>query len=186
MHDPQVLPADLPVPVGDGAADHMPGMAIPRLELPTTDGRGIDLAEAAASRLVLYLYPRTGQPGEEPPPGWDRIPGARGCTPEACGFRDAYDRIRACGARLIGLSSQTVAEQLELVQRLELRHPLASDPLFAFADAMRLPTFEVAGRRLYKRLTIVARGGRVEHVFYPVFPPDRHPAEVAAWLERHA
>jgi peroxiredoxin len=178
------LPAHLPVPVDDGAADHLEGMRMPPLELPTTDGLGVDLADAAAERLVLYVYPRTGVPGEEPIVGWDEIPGARGCTPQACAFRDHFDQLAALDARLLGLSVQTTAEQLEFAGRVGLPYPLASDPMLAVAAALSLPTFEVAGRPLYKRITLIAEHGKIVKVFYPVFPPDRNATEVIEWLRR--
>ena len=182
-HDPYTLPADLPVPEDDGAATHLVGMRVPRLELPTTDQRALDLAEAAQQLLVLYVYPRTGKPGEPLPAGWDEIPGARGCTPQACSFRDLHAEIVAEGAHTLGLSAQPVAEQLEVVERLGLPYALASDPLLTVAAALRLPTFEVDGMRLYKRLTLIAEGGEILKVFYPVFPPDRNAAEVLEWLQ---
>jgi peroxiredoxin len=183
MTDPYTLPADLPVPVDDGAASHLVGMRVPRLELPTTDRRALDLAEAAQRLLVLYVYPRTGRPGEPLPSGWDEIPGARGCTPQACAFRDLHAEIVAEGAHTLGLSAQPVAEQLEVVERLGLPYALASDPLLTVAEALRLPTFEVDGMRLYKRLTLIADQGEIVKVFYPVFPPDRNAAEVLSWLQ---
>ena len=177
------LPPDLPAPEDDGAADHLVGTRIPRLELPTTDGHGTDLADVAQRLLVVYAYPRTGRPGEELPPGWDDIPGARGCTPQSCSFRDHHAEIAALGARVIGLSAQTTAYQAEVAERLGLPYPLASDPLLTVADALRLPTFEVEGiGRLYKRLTFIAREGEIVKVFYPVFPPDRNAQEVVNWL----
>jgi peroxiredoxin len=181
--DPYTLPADLPVPEDDGAAAHLPGATIPRLELPTTDQLALDLAEAAQHLLVLYIYPRTGKPGEPLPTGWDDIPGARGCTPQACSFRDLHTEIAAHGAHTLGLSAQNVADQHEVVERLGLPYALASDPLLALAEALGLPTFEVDGMRLYKRLTLIADAGKVEHVFYPVFPPDRNAQDVLSWLQ---
>jgi peroxiredoxin len=181
--DPYTLPPDLPAPVDDGAAAHLTGATIPRLELPTTDQRALDLAEAAQQLLVLYIYPRTGRPGEPLPTGWDEIPGARGCTPQACSFRDLRSEIAAFGAHTLGLSAQPVAEQAEVVERLGLPYALASDPLLTVAEALRLPTFEVDGMRLYKRLTLIAAAGKIEHVFYPVFPPDRNARDVLAWLQ---
>jgi peroxiredoxin len=183
VNDWQTLPPDLPVPEDDGAADHLTGMSVPRLELPTTDGYGVDLLERAQNALVVYVYPRTGRPGEDLPDGWDDIPGARGCTPQSCSFRDHHAEIAALGARILGLSAQTTAYQLELSQRLDLPYPLASDPLLTVADALGLPTFEVAGvGTLYKRLTFVARAGVIEKVFYPVFPPNRNAEDVVEWL----
>jgi peroxiredoxin len=185
--DPYTLPPDLPVPEDDGAADHLTGMTVPRLELPTTDGHGVDLAEAAQRLLVVYVFPRSGRPGEPLPDGWDGIPGARGCTPQSCAFRDHHAEIAAHGAHVLGLSAQTTADHLELAERLGLPYPLASDPLLTVADALGLPTFEVPEvGRLYKRLTFVADGGRIERVFYPVFPPDRNAEEVVAWLTQRS
>jgi peroxiredoxin len=182
-HDPYTLPPDLPVPEDDGAASHLTGMRIPRLELPTTDQRALDLAEAAQQLLVLYIYPRTGKPGDALPTGWDEIPGARGCTPQACAFRDLHAEIAATGAHTLGLSAQSVAEQHEVVERLQLPYALASDPLLTVAQALELPTFEVDGMRLYKRLTLIAERGEILKVFYPVFPPNRNAAEVLEWLQ---
>jgi peroxiredoxin len=173
------------VPVDDGAADHLPGQAVPALALPSTAGEPIDLAAATTGTLVLSCYPRTGRPGEDPPPGWDEIPGARGCTPQACAFRDHHAELSGLGARLLGLSAQPLEEQLETAMRLGLPYPLLSDPGLALAAALRLPTFQVGSQKLYRRLTLVARAGRVVEAFYPVFPPDRNAAEVAAWLRRH-
>jgi peroxiredoxin len=183
-HDPTALPAGLPVPVDDGAADHLPGMALPSLALPSTAGGPIDLAEAAAGVLVLSCYPRTGRPGEDPLPGWDQIPGARGCTPQACAFRDHHAELAGLGARMLGLSTQTLEEQREAAERLRLPYPLLSDPELSLAEALGLPTFQAGPLRLYRRLTLVARRGRIAKAFYPVFPPDRNAAEVVAWL-RH-
>jgi peroxiredoxin len=184
-HDPTLLPPGLPEPVDDGAADHLPGQAVPALTLPSTAGEPVDLAAAAGGTLVLFCYPMTGRPGEDPPPGWDEIPGARGCTPQACAFRDHHDELAGLGARVLGLSAQSRHQQLEAAGRLGLPYPLLSDPDLTLAAALRLPTFEAGGMRLYRRLTLVARAGRVAHVVYPVFPPDRNAAEVAAWLRRH-
>ena len=185
MHDPHVLPPGLPVPVDDGAADHLPGAAVPPLRLPSTRGE-LDLAGLAAGLLVCYVYPRTGRPGVEPPPGWDETPGARGCTPQSCAFRDEAAAFAAEGAQLVGLSAQPLDEQLELAERERIPYPVASDADLELAAALGLPTFEIAGMRLYRRLTFVARAGRIERVFYPVFPPDRNAADVLAWLRQAA
>jgi peroxiredoxin len=182
-HDPYSLPADLPVPEDDGAADHLTGTTVPRLELPTTDQRALDLAEAAQRLLVLYIYPRTGRPGEELPTGWDDIPGARGCTPQSCAFRDLHAEIAAFGAHTLGMSAQPIAEQAEVAERLHLPYALASDPLLTVAGALKLPTFEVDGMRLYKRITLICDGGLIEKVFYPVFPPNRNAQDVLEWLQ---
>jgi peroxiredoxin len=180
--NPYVLPRDLPVPVDDGAADHLVGEAIPALSLASTSDVAIDLSVAAQRTLVLYLYPRTGRPGEPLPKGWDDIPGARGCTPQSCAFRDHFAELQSLGADVLGLSAQPLADQVEFANRVELPYPILSDPELELAQALRLPTFDVAGMRLYRRLTLIAREGRIEKVFYPVFPPDRNAADVAAWL----
>jgi peroxiredoxin len=171
------LPPDLPVPEDDGAADHLPGMSLPSVELPST--MPYNLSEG---RLVAYLYPRTGVPGVPLPEGWDGIPGARGCTPQSCAYRDALAEFEALGARVIGVSAQSATEQAEFATREHIPFPLLSDPGLRLAEALRLPTFEVDGMTLYRRLTFVAEDGRIAKVFYPVFPPDRNAAEVLAWL----
>ena len=176
--------SDLPVPVDDGAADHLPGLEVPAVSLPSTLGGDVDLADQAQDLLVVYVYPRTGTPGEPTPPGWDDIPGARGCTAESCAFRDAQSDLAARGARLIGISTQTPEEQREFADREHILYPLLSDHGLALAkDETRLPTFEAAGLTLYKRLTFVAEAGRIVKAFYPVFPPDRNATEVLAWLD---
>ena len=180
--DPYVLPPDLPVPIDDGAADHLVGTTIPSLALPSTSGREIDLESAARGTLVLYCYPRTGRPGEPLPEGWDEIPGARGCTPQSCAFRDHFAELQSFGAGVLGVSAQPLADQVEFAQRVGLPYPILSDPGLQLGSALQLPTFEVAGMRLYRRLTLIARAGRIETVFYPVFPPDRNAADVLAWL----
>ncbi len=181
--DPRILPADLPVPEDDGAADHLPGRDLPALSLPSTAGP-VDLRGAAAGTLVLYIYPRTGRPGEPPPDGWDATPGARGCTPQSCAFRDHRAELAALGADVVGMSAQTLDDQAEFAAREHIPYPLIADPGLELAAALDLPTFEIAGMRLYRRITIVARAVRIEHVFYPVFPPDRNAADVVAWLSR--
>lgn len=182
-HDPTLLPDDLPVPVDDGAGAHLRGRELPALSFPATSGGTIDLRAASAGTFVLYLYPRTGRPGVDPPTGWNEIPGARGCTPQACAFRDHHDELARLGASVAGLSSQATEHQREAAERLHLPFPLLSDPELRLATALELPTFEVDGTRLYKRLTLIARAGVIVKVFYPVFPPDRNAAEVIAWLE---
>lgn len=172
----------LPCPVDDGAARHLPGSRLPSLPLPATDGTAVDLA-ALPGRTVVYAYPRTGRPDAPNPEGWDGIPGARGCTPQSCSFRDHADELRRLGVdHLFGLSAQDTAYQAEAAGRLHLPFPLLSDPDLVLAAALRLPTFEVAGMRLLRRLTLVLDAGMVTHVFYPVFPPDRSAADVMAWL----
>lgn len=179
------LPDGLPAPQDDGAAAHLIGLPMPGIELPATSRELVNLAAARAARRVVYVYPRTGRPGMPLPDGWDLIPGARGCTPEACSFRDHHAELAALDAELFGLSSQTSAYQAEAVERLHLPFALLSDERLELASALRLPTFDVEGERLYRRLTLVLRAGRIEHVFYPVFPPDQHAEEVRAWLAEH-
>jgi len=181
--NPYVLPDDLPVPVDDGAADHLEGAEMPAISLPTTSGDALDLRDAARGTLVLYVYPRTGRPGEPLPEGWNDIPGARGCTPQSCAFRDHFGELRTLGADVLGMSAQPLSDQTEFAERVELPYPILSDLELALADALALPTFEVAGMRLYRRLTVVARAGRIVKAFYPVFPPDRNAADVVAWLQ---
>jgi peroxiredoxin len=181
--NPYVLPANLPAPADDGAADHLHGSSIPELSLRSTAGGEVNLRAAAAATLVLYLYPRTGRPGEPLPDGWDEIPGARGCTPQSCAFRDHFGELLSLGADVLGLSAQPFADQVEFAERVGLPYPILSDPALELASALELPTFEVAGMRLYRRLTIIARQERIAKVFYPVFPPDRNAADVIAWLK---
>ncbi len=180
------LPADLPVPEDDGAADHLPGTAIASIELRSTSGALVALDQLPRGRTVLYIYPLSGRPGVDSPDGWDAIPGARGCTPEACGFRDHYAELQAAGAIVVyGMSSQSTEYQSELAERLGLPFQILSDPEYELAQALNLPTFTADGQRLYKRLTLIIADGRIEHAFYPIFPPDRHAAEVVDWLGSH-
>src|SRR3954453_12800136 len=170
------LPPDLPVPEDDGAADHLPGLEIPpALTLPSTRGGDIDLAAVASGSdvVVAYVSPRTGVPGEPSPAGWDDIPGARGCTPQSCAFRDRLAEFAAVGASVLGISAQSPAEQAEFAEREHIFFPLLADPGMRLADALRLPTFEVDGMTLYRRLTLVVRRGRIVAAFYPVLRPDR-------------
>ena len=185
-HDPTVLPADLPVPVDDGAAAHLAGMRLPDIALPATDGSTVSLA-ALPARTVVYAYPRTGEPGKAMLiPEWDEIPGARGCTPQSCAFRDHYADLKRAGAdRVFGLSTQSTAYQREMAERLHLPFPVLFDEGLALTRALRLPTFEAGGLTLIKRLALVLDAGRITHVFYPVFPPDRNAADVLARLERN-
>ncbi len=182
MYDPQLLPDDLPVPADDGATRHLTGMPIPSLALEATDGSQVDLSRFRG-RTVVYAYPRTGRPGQPLPSGWDAIPGARGCTPQSCGFRDHYAELRSLGVgQVFGLSTQDTAYQREAVARLHLPFPLLSDAALQLTSALNLPTFEVEGTRLIKRLVLVIDEGVITRVFYPVFPPDQSAAEVLAWL----
>lgn len=179
--DLHALPADLPVPVDDGACDHLPRMRLPSLPLAATDGTVVDLA-SLPGRTVVYCYPRTGQPDRDVPAGWNEIPGARGCTPQSCAYRDHHAELRALGARVFGLSTQDTGYQREAVERLHLPFSLLSDADLTFARALRLPTFRFDGMTLVKRLTLIVEDGRIEHVFYPVFPPDADAGRVVAWL----
>jgi peroxiredoxin len=184
--DYTTLPDDLPEPVDDGAADHLPGTVMPALSLPATDGTAVRLDEPRPLRTVLYLYPMTGEPGTPLPEGWNDIPGARGCTPESTGFGELHAEFANAGAPTVfGLSSQSTKYQGELVERLGLPFPILSDESLALAQRLRLPTFATAGMRLYRRLTMIISDARIEHVFYPVFPPDRHATEVLGWLVAH-
>jgi peroxiredoxin len=185
MRNPTDLPPDLPPPVDDGACDHLPGLLVPSLRLPSTEGRLVDLGALSAPRTVIYCYPRTGRPGQPLPTDWDMIPGAMGCTPQACSFRDHHRELADLGAEVYGLSTQTTDYQREMAQRLHLPFEVLSDARLALVEALRLPTFEVDGMRLVKRLTLVIRDTRIEHVFYPVFPPDQAADLVVSWLERH-
>jgi peroxiredoxin len=172
----------LPVPKDDGAARHLPGLRVPSIALAATDGSSVDLS-SLAGRVVLYAYPRTGRPGEPNPDGWEAIPGARGCTPQTCAFRDAFAELRALGVgHLYGLSTQSTEYQREAAERLHLPFPLLSDESLALTRALRLPIFTTHGMTLLKRLTLIVRDGAIEHVFYPVFPPDRNAGDVVAWL----
>ncbi len=185
MTDFTALPSDLPRPVDDGACDHLAGLAMPSVRLPSTAGRLVDLGALGPGRTVIYCYPRTGRPGEPLPTGWDAIPGARGCTPQSCAFRDHHRELADLGAEVYGLSTQTTDYQREMAERLHLPFEVLSDARFALTDALRLPTFEVDGMRLIKRLTLIVRDQRIEHVFYPVFPPNESAAQVIDWLEDH-
>jgi peroxiredoxin len=182
-HNPLVLPEGLPVPQDDGGAQHLTGARLPDLALPATDGSEVNLSRESG-RTVLYIYPRTGEPGRLPADGWDAIPGARGCTPQSCGFRDHFAELRRLGVqKVFGLSTQDTDYQREAVERLHLPFAILSDAELKFARAMRLPTFEVAGMTLLKRMALVLDEGRITKVFYPVFPPDQNAREVIAWLE---
>ncbi|MBO8199976.1 redoxin family protein [Streptomyces smyrnaeus] len=185
MTDFTTMPADLPVPEDDGAAAHLVGTKVPHLELQGTGGKAVRLDALGAGRTVIYIYPLTGRPGVDLPDGWDSIPGARGCTPQACGFRDHFRDLLAAGAdSVFGLSSQDTAYQHEVVERLHLPFEMLSDPARSLAQQLGLPTFETAGLTLYKRLTLIIRDGVIEHVFYPVFPPNEHAEQVLAWLRK--
>jgi peroxiredoxin len=177
------LPKDLPVPQDDGAARHLGGLRLPSIALPATDGSEVDLS-ALKGRSVVYAYPRTGRPGQPLPTGWDAIPGARGCTPQSCGFRNHFAELSRLGvAHLFGLSTQDSAYQREAADRLHLPFAILSDAGLQLAKALRLATFEVDGMTLLKRLTVIIDDGRITHVFYPVFPPDKSAEDVVNWLQ---
>ncbi|MDB5356414.1 MAG: peroxiredoxin [Phycisphaerales bacterium] len=187
--DPNIATPDwskIPAPQDDGGTRHLLGAMLPAVTLPATDGTTFDLSKLPG-RVVVYAYPRTGRPGVANPDGWDMIPGARGCTPQTCAFRDHFQDLQRLGvARVFGLSTQSAADQLEVAERLHLPFPLLSDERLMLTRAMNLPTFVTAGMTLLKRFTLVVDGGRISHVFYPVFPPDRNAREVIEWLSSSA
>jgi peroxiredoxin len=186
QYDPTVLPTELPVPQDDGGARHLQGSKLPSVTLGATDGTEIDLS-TLHGRTVVYVYPRTGRPNEAMPDGWDAIPGARGCTPQSCSFRDHYAELKGLGVtQLYGLSTQDSDYQREAAERLHLPFPVLSDEEFKLTTAIRLPTFTVAGMTLLKRMALVIDDGVVTKVFYPVFPPDKNAEEVVAWLKAAA
>lgn len=175
------LPDDLPAPEDDAACDHLTGMSLPDLALPATDGSEVRLSRLEG-RTILYCYPMTGKPGEPLPDGWDGIPGARGCTPQSCSFRDHYAELRELGARVFGLSTQSTGYQREAAERLHLPFALLSDEELWFVREVGLPTFEAGGMTLIRRVTLAARDGCIEKVFYPVFPPDASATEAVNWI----
>jgi peroxiredoxin len=175
------MPKDLPRPIDDGAASHLQGMSLPRLVLPATDGAAIDLA-AIRGRFVLYIYPMTGRPGVPLPEGWDAIPGARGCTPQACSFRDHHEELKSLNTGVFGLSVQTTEYQKEARDRLHLPFQLLSDSSLQLKQLLGLPTFTAGGMEVYKRLTLIVEDRLIKKVFYPVFPPGRNADDVLDWL----
>jgi len=182
-HNPNVLPPNIPAPQDDGAAKHLNGMKLPDLALPATSGSAVNLSKLKG-RTVVYIYPRTGVPGIDLPPGWNDIPGARGCTPQSCGFRDHFDELKRLGvAQLYGLSTQDSAYQQEAATRLHLSFAILSDEKMALTRALKLPTFTTSGMTLLKRMALVIDDGVITKAFYPVFPPDRNAADVIAWLQ---
>ena len=188
---PYALPAGLPVPVPDGAADHLPGAVLPAVPLPSTAGGTVRLDRATAGRAVLFFYPRTGEAGKSAGPQWDAIAGARGCTPQSCGFRDLHRDFETLGVRVLGVSTQTTEYQRELVERLHLPFEILSDADLVLTHALRLPTFEYpvptgGGNTLIRRMAWYVESGRIEKVWYPVFPPDRNADLVLEWLGERA
>jgi len=181
-HNPNFLPPDIPVPQDDGRARHLAGAKLPDVALPATSGPAINLSKLKG-RTVIYIYPRTGVPGVDAPPGWDRIPGARGCTPQSCGFRDHFAELKALGVgQVFGLSTQDSDYQREAAERLHLPFPVLSDAELEFARSLHLPMFMAAGMTLTARMALVVEDGVIVKVFYPVFPPDKNAEEVIAWL----
>ena len=182
-HNPNILPPNIPAPQDDGAAQHLSGAKLPDVALPATTGVAVNLAKLKG-RTVVYIYPRTGVPGVDALPGWDQIPGARGCTPQSCGFRDHFGELKRLGvAQLYGLSTQDTAYQQEAATRLHLPFAILSDEKLVFSKALKLPTFTAAGMTLLKRMALVIDDGVITKAFYPVFPPDKNAAEVIAWLQ---
>jgi len=176
------LPFGLPDPIDDGAADHLCGRPIPAIRLPSTSGDDVDMASLAERGLVLYVFPGMGPPEKADPEGWNDIPGAYGCTQQSCAFRDRDSQFQAFGYTVVGLSAQSPEQQREAHARLRLGFQLVADPDRRFGDILALPTFSADDMTLYRRLTLVARGGNIVKVFYPVFPPDENAEEVLAWL----
>lgn len=181
--DLYALPEGLPVPVDDGACDHLTGMRMPQIALLSTEGEFVDLGKVSAKkRTVVFFYPRSGRPDEDPLPGWNEIAGARGCTPQACAYRDRFGGFESLGVQIFGVSSQGAEYQREFAERTRLPYALLSDSELRATRELRLPTFGVAGMTLIKRLTLIVSEGRIEKVFYPVFPPDQNAEEVISYL----
>lgn len=179
------LPPDLARPLNDGTAAHLEGALLANVTLPCSDGTSVDLGDLRG-RCVIYIYPMTGRPDVPLPDGWDGIAGARGCTPQSCGFRDHYKELKDLGTDVFGLSVQSSEYQREARDRLHLPFQLLSDASLLLKRALRLPTFTVAGMELYRRLTLIAEERRISKVFYPVFPPDRNADDVLEWLRSDA
>lgn len=178
------LPDDLPVPVDDGACDHLTGMVLPQLSLASTHGKTVNLA-TISGLAIIYIYPMTGRPDTPLPDGWDQIPGARGCTPQACAFRDHHEELMQLGTVVYGLSTQSMLYQQEAAERLHLPFALLSDEALQLVDALSLPTIVSAGKTLIKRITLVCKDGVIVKVFYPVFPPDQNASAVIDYLTVH-
>ncbi len=179
------LPENIPVPVDDGACDHLTDLHLPSIALKSTSDRVVNLADLHGY-VVIYCYPRTGQPNKELPEGWNEIPGARGCTPQSCAFRDHHQELKMLGAQVFGVSIQDTPYQQEAAERLHLPFELLSDSAFEFTTSLRLPTFDIAGLTLIKRLTLIVNDGQIKKVFYPVFPPDKNAEDVINWLKKNA
>ncbi len=177
------IPPNLPIPENDGSTNHLRGLRLPNISLKATDGSTVSFGNIS-NRLVIYCYPMTGQPNVALPDGWDQIPGARGCTPQSCSFRDHYQELQALGAEVVGLSVQTTEYQKEMVDRLHLPFPVVSDSDYQFQKALNMPTFMAAGMTLLKRVTLIANHGVIEAVHYPIFPSDSDPGWVIDYLKR--
>lgn len=176
--------SQIPAPTDDGGAAHLKGLTLPAISLLATDDNSVDLS-ALSGRTVVFAYPRTGEPGKIAlVDDWDMIPGARGCTPQTCAFRDLFAELKAAGAsQVFGLSTQSNEYQTEMASRLHLPFPVLSDEKLTLTRALNLPTMEVAGLTLIKRLALIVDDARITHVFYPVFPPDRNAGDVLDWLK---
>jgi peroxiredoxin len=183
MRDLFDLPKDLPVPQDDGACDHLVGMTLPKIKLTSTDGRSVDLFSESLEPTVLFFYPRTGEPSKPAPADWDSIPGARGCTPQSCGFRDIYSEFQQNGFKVFGASTQSSEYQKEFALRNHIPFEILSDEQFALTRHLNLPTFTYDGMKLVKRLALVLNHGRIEKVFYPVFPPNKNAETVLYWIK---
>ncbi len=184
MTNVYAIPPGLPIPQDDGSTDHLKGLRLPTVSLKATDGSTVSFGNIS-NRWVIYCYPMTGQPNIALPDGWDQIPGARGCTPQSCSFRDHYQELQALGAEVVGLSVQTTEYQKEMVDRLHLPFPVVSDSDYQFQKALKMPTFIAGGMRLLKRVTLIANHGVIEAVHYPIFPSDSDPGWVIDYLKRH-
>lgn len=179
------LPPDLPIPIDDGSSDRLLGKNLPDVVLISTSGKRVNISDLEGT-VVFYCYPMTGQPGVKLPEGWDLIPGARGCTPQSCSFRDRHQELQALDTQVYGISTQNTSTQIEAVTRLHLAYELLSDADFKLTTALQLPTFEVEDKQLIKRITLIAREGKIVKVFYPVFPPDKNARDVVEWLKQQA
>ena len=182
IYDPRTLPEGLPIPIDDGACKHLEGISLPSISLLATNGCLLNTLEISQHKAIFYFYPRTGIPGKNPPLGWNEIPGARGCTPQTCEYRNNFEKFRTQGLQIYGISTQTTEYQKEAVQRLELPFSLLSDEKLKLTNAIKLPTLEVNGVILIKRLTLIVERGKIIKVFYPVFPPDKNAQEVLRFL----
>ena len=181
-YDPKKLPENLPIPRDDGACNHLEGLDIPSISLQATNGNLLNIFEVSQHKAVFYFYPRTGIPGKNPPIGWNEIPGARGCTPQTYGYRDNFEKFRTLGIQIYGVSTQSTEYQKEAAQRLELPFLLLSDEKLKLTRALKLPTFNVDGAILIRRLTLIVEKGKVIKVFYPIFPPDKNAQEVLGFV----